>query len=564
MAGKSLMSAVVRIRPDLSQFRGDLVDGVSSAGKKAAEGLQSQMAQAGANGGKAAGAGLADGVRVGADKAKGELTSLEDRAKRMGDGFGKMQGIGAKMSIGVTAPLAFFAKKSLDTFSQLQDASAAASVFYGDQVTEIEKFAASADKSFGVSRVAAFELANGLAPLLKLFTPMEQLGSTSVATIERVADMSSFFGGSVEDAAGAVQSFLSGSSTEPIRRFGVFANEAAVAAKAIELGLVGAEISTAAVTSAQARLAGAQAKVNKLAKDGKVGSVEYQKAQADVLKAEEALEKAFDGKIPQLEDAVKIQARYAILMEQTDQAAGDFARTSDSLANTTKATKAAMENQSAVIGEQLAPHMQNLQKRLLDVLSAFSRLPEGTQKFIVMSAAVAAVAGPMLTLVGTIGKMAGALVGLAARWMGVSAAAQTAAGSQAAAAAAGGGVGMGIAGKFAAGAAALAAGYGIGTLINNKFGISDAIANAINGVPGQAEGGVTMRPGLSWVGEQGPELLSLPRGAEVRPLDKVGGDTYNINVEVTGRAADDPAALARELDRISRRASATVRTRRIP
>lgn len=565
------MSAVVRIRPDLTAFRGDLVDGVGTAGKKAAEGLQAQMAQAGSNGGKAAGAGLADGVRVGADKAKAELSTLEDRAKRIGDGFGKMQGLGAKMSIGITAPLVLIGKKSLDTFSQLQDASAAASVFYGDQVAEIEKFAESADKNFGVSQRAAFELANGLAPLLKLFTPIDQMGGRAVGTIERVADMSSFFGGSVEEAAGAVQSFLSGSSTEPIRRFGVFANEAAVAAKAIELGLVGAEVSTAAVTSAQARLAGAQAKVNDLAKKGKVGSIEYQKAQAEVLKAEDALEKAFDGKIPQLEDAVKIQARYAILMEQTDQAAGDFSRTSDSLANTTKQTSASLENQAATVGEQLAPHMQNLQKRLLDVLTAFSRLPEGTQKFIVMSAAVAAVAGPMLTLVGTIGKMSAALVGLAARWFGVSAAAQAAARSQAVAAAAGQGAGAARAammGKAFAGAAAFAAGWGIGSWFNNQFGISDYLGDKINGVPGgvpgQAEGGVTTRPGLSWVGEEGPELLSLPRGAEVRPLDKVGGDTYNINVEVTGRAADDPAALARELDRLSRRASATVRTRRIP
>jgi hypothetical protein len=519
------------------------------------------MAQAGANGGKAAGAGLADGVRVGADKAKGELSSLEDRAKRIGDGFGKMQGIGAKMSIGLTAPLVLFAKKSLDTFSELEDASAAASVFYGEQVVEIEKFAATADKNFGVSKRAAYELANGLAPLLKLFTPVDQMGGRAAEAIARTADMASFFGGSVDDAAGAVASFLSGASTEPIRRFGVFANEAAVAAKAIELGLVGAEVSTAAVTSAQARLAGAQAKVNKLAKDGKVGSIEYQKAQADVLMAEDALEKAFDGKIPQLEDAVKIQARYAILMDQTSQATGDFARTSESLANTTKATKAALENQSAVVGQQLAPHMIKLQEHLLKILGSFSRLPEGTQRFIIMSAAVAAVAGPMLTLVGTIGKMAVSLVGLAARWMGVSAAANTAAVSQARASAAG----MGMLGKLGIGAAAAAAGYGIGTLLNNQFGISDWLGNKINGVPGQAEGGVTMRPGLSWVGEEGPELLSLPRGAEVRPLDKVGsGDTYNINVEVTGRAADDPAALARELDRISRRASATVRTRRIP
>lgn len=560
MAGKSLMSAVVRIKPDLSQFRGELIDGVSSSGKRAAEGLQDQMAQAGANGGKAAGAGLADGVRVGADKAKGELSSLEDRAKRIGDGFGKMQGIGAKMSIGLTAPLVLFAKKSLDTFAKLQDASDAASVFYGEQVVEIEKFAATADKTFGMSKRAAYELANGLAPLLKLFTPVDQMGARAAEAMTRTADMASFFGGSVEEASGAVASFLSGASTEPIRRFGVFANEAAVAAKAIELGLVGAEVSTAAVTSAQARLAGAQAKVNKLAKDGKVGSIEYQKAQADVLMAEDALEKAFDGKIPQMSDAVRIQARYAVVMEQTSQAVGDFARTSDSLSNTTKTTKAALENQSAVVGQQLAPHMIKLQEHLLKILESFSRLPEGTQRFIIMSAAVAAVAGPMLTLVGTIGKMAVSLVGLAARWMGVSAAANTAAVSQARASAAG----MGMLGKLGIGAAALAAGYGIGTLIDNKFGISGKIGNAINGVPGQAEGGVTMRPGLSWVGEEGPEILSLPRGAEVRPLDKVGGDTYNINVEVTGRAADDPAALARELDRISRRASATVRTRRIP
>lgn len=587
MAGKSLMSAVVRVKPDMSGFKEELVKGASAAGKTTAEGLQTQLGQAGENAGKEFGGkftrdangrlrdergkfvkvGTETGEALGEGISKGAEGSLGQLSARLNKSFGSMQALGAKMSIGITAPLVLLGKQSLNTFSELEDASAAASVFYGDQVAEIEKFASSADKNFGVSKRAAYELANGLAPLLKQFTAADQMGAEAVEALARTADMASFFGGSVDDAAGAVASFLSGASTEPIRRFGVFANEAAVAAKAVELGLVGAEVSTAAVTSAQARLAGAQAKVNKLAKDGKVGSIEYQKAQADVLKAEDALEKAFDGKIPQLEDAIKIQARYAILMEQTDQAAGDFARTSDSLANTTKATKAAMENQAAVVGEKLAPHMIKLQEHLLVLLERFARLPEGTQRFIIMGAAVAAVAGPMLTLVGTIGKLSTSLITLAARWMGVSAAATTAAGAQGAAGAAGAAASASVGGllaKLGIGAAAFAGGYGIGTVLNNKFGISDKLANAINGVPGQADGGITMRPGLSWVGEQGPELLSLPRGAEVRPLDKVGGDTYNINVEVTGRAADDPAALARELDRLSRRASATVRTRRIP
>jgi hypothetical protein len=559
------MSAVVRIRPDLEQFRKELIDGVSAAGKQSAEGLQAQMAQAGDNGGKAAGDGLADGVRSGSDRAKKELSSLEDRAKRIGDGFGKMQSVGAKMSLGITAPLVLLGKQSLDAFSEFQDASAAAAVFYGDQVTEIETFSEQSAKSFGVSKRAAFELANGLAPLLQQFTSADQMGSVAVDAIARTADMASFFGGSVDEAAIAVQSFLSGSSVEPIRRFGVFASAAAVEAKAISMGLVESSVSSAKLSQAQARLAQAQERVNKLTKDGKQGTTDYQKAQADVMAAEENLAGVLDGKVGDMSDAVKIQARYAILMEQTSQAAGDFSRTSDSLANSTKATRAAMEDQAVTVGEQLAPHMQNLQEHLLDLLERFSRLPEGTQKFIIMAGAVAAVAGPVVGLVGTIGKLSTSLLLVAARWMGVTAAASTAAGAQAAAGAAGANAARmsmaAFAGKAFIGAGAFAAGYGIGSWLNNQFGISDWLGNKISGL---AEGGVTTTQGVTLVGEEGPELLTLPRGAEVRPLDKVGGSTYNINVQVTGRAADDPAALARELDRVARRASATVRTRRLP
>ncbi len=50
----------------------------------------------------------------------------------------------------------------------------------------------------------------------------------------------------------------------------------------------------------------------------------------------------------------------------------------------------------------------------------------------------------------------------------------------------------------------------------------------------QALGGITMSPGLSWVGEQGPELLNLPTGAIVRPLDKIGSPSVSVNVNVYG------------------------------
>jgi len=76
-------------------------------------------------------------------------------------------------------------------------------------------------------------------------------------------------------------------------------------------------------------------------------------------------------------------------------------------------------------------------------------------------------------------------------------------------------------------------------------------------IPGQAEGGVTMRSGLSWVGEQGPELLNMPRGAQVIPLDRIasggGGNVTNISFTVTAGMGADGAALGEQIVNAIRR-----------
>lgn len=69
-------------------------------------------------------------------------------------------------------------------------------------------------------------------------------------------------------------------------------------------------------------------------------------------------------------------------------------------------------------------------------------------------------------------------------------------------------------------------------------------------IPGQAEGGITTRSGLSWVGEEGPELLNLPRGAQVIPLDRMasgGGNTTNVNVVVNAGMGTDGAAVGEQI-----------------
>jgi hypothetical protein len=51
---------------------------------------------------------------------------------------------------------------------------------------------------------------------------------------------------------------------------------------------------------------------------------------------------------------------------------------------------------------------------------------------------------------------------------------------------------------------------------------------------GLADGGTITMPGTVLVGERGPELLTLPRGAQVTPLDRAGG-TIVVPVYLDGR-----------------------------
>jgi hypothetical protein len=57
-------------------------------------------------------------------------------------------------------------------------------------------------------------------------------------------------------------------------------------------------------------------------------------------------------------------------------------------------------------------------------------------------------------------------------------------------------------------------------------------AGAFKGILGLEEGGRVIYPGSVIVGESGPEILDLPTGARVTPLDKVGGSTVYFNIEI--------------------------------
>lgn len=99
-----------------------------------------------------------------------------------------------------------------------------------------------------------------------------------------------------------------------------------------------------------------------------------------------------------------------------------------------------------------------------------------------------------------------------------------------------------------------------GNLINNFINSINFAIDVINKIPGVgisklqtvnlpmlANGGNITRPGSVIVGERGPEMLHLPRGASVEPLDRKGGKTENkfyINIDARDKS---PEEIANEL-----------------
>lgn len=86
------------------------------------------------------------------------------------------------------------------------------------------------------------------------------------------------------------------------------------------------------------------------------------------------------------------------------------------------------------------------------------------------------------------------------------------------------------------------AGIGSGSSGGSDFGnLLLSGAKMIFGAPGAAEGGTIRNPGMVIVGEQGPEVLSLPRGATITPLAESGGAgggvVHNWNITSEDRVA---------------------------
>lgn len=251
---------------------------------------------------------LVPGTKDFESKVKKDLSGAMDAAGKDGGervGSGLLDGIkrfaAPIAAVLGTVAIGAFVKDAVKAASDLSESQNAIRVTFGAAAAEIQKLGAEAATQLGLSNTQFNEIAVRFSSFAKTISgPGGNVAKTLEEMSGRAADFASVMNIEVAEAAQIFQSGLAG-ETEPLKRFGIDLSEAAVKAYAYANGIATA------------------------------------------------------GK--ELTESEKVQARYGLLLQSTAQVQGDFANTSDGLANGLRILRASFEDVKANIGSAFLPFM---------------------------------------------------------------------------------------------------------------------------------------------------------------------------------------------------------------
>lgn len=264
---------------------------------------------------------------------------------------------------------------SIDIASDLSESVNAVAVSYGDVADEILKMGDTSAETFGLSKRDLNQYAVQFSAFSKSIAGESgDVAGTFESILGRATDFASVMNLEVAEALQLVQSGLAG-ETEPLRRFGIDLSAAAVEAYALSSGLVESTVDSRKLELAQNKLSRATESYSQKVKQYGEESTQASAARDAISQAEIGLEKAMEGSTGQLTEAQKQQARYQYLLEQTSQVQGDFANTSDELANKNRINAAEWDNLQAKLGESFLPIASQVADVLnQDILPAVSEM----------------------------------------------------------------------------------------------------------------------------------------------------------------------------------------------
>jgi hypothetical protein len=254
------------------------------------------------------------------------LGRVEGQTSKTSSKFQRFARVAKVASLAIVGGFVVGAKMAVANASDLDESLNKANQTFGKSGSAVTKWSKDSAKALGLSRAAALE---GAASLGAMLTPMgvapAAASKMSMRMTQLASDMASFNNEDPTDMLDRIRAGLSGES-EPLKKFGAVLSDARVKAFAYANGI------------------------------GKVGT--------------------------ELTDGQKIQARYGLLLKDTTKQHGDFARTSDGVANQQRILKAQVTNLTAELGSALLPALSSVAGMLSTVLGWLSKHQTTTQVLI--------------------------------------------------------------------------------------------------------------------------------------------------------------------------------------
>ena len=271
---------------------------------------------------------------------------LDHLNKGLDEAARRLSTAGNALTTGLTVPLAAAGVASVNFSSDMQEAINKVEVAFGGAADSVKEGSSTTLNSIGLAQGTALDMAALFGDMAtSMGYSQDAAAQMSMALVNLAADLASFKNIGIDQASTALKSIFTG-ETESLKELGVVMTQANLEAYALAEGY------TTAYTA--------------------------------------------------MDQAQQVAVRYQYVLANTQNAQGDFARTSDSTANQLRIFRESLKEAAATAGDELLPIITPIIGKLNELIQTFGDLDEGTQKAVVQTGLFLAALGPMLKVTGGI------------------------------------------------------------------------------------------------------------------------------------------------------------------
>lgn len=274
---------------------------------------------------------------------------IKAAGQKMQEVGNKISSIGASLTTKFTLPIAAAFTAAGKSASDYEENLNKIDVAFGDSADEVKKWADTATKQFGLSKVAATEATAGFGALSKGIGLSEKSAAEVSTTLAGLSsDLASYFNTGTDVSAKALEGIFTGES-EALKKFGVVMTETNLQKFAADHGMVWKEAS----------------------------------------------------------QSEKVMLRYQYVLEKTKDAQGDYSRTADGTANSFRTFQATLQNLATTLGQKLLPIITPIVQKITTIVEKFSNLSPQAQDLIVKIGLMVAAIGPLMQVLGPVISLSG-------------------------------------------------------------------------------------------------------------------------------------------------------------